>query len=52
MIKRFLADESAATAIEYGLIMALIFLAIVTAPVPIGQTLSNTFNDVVAGLGG
>ena len=28
---RFLKDEEGATAIEYGLIVALIFLAIVTA---------------------
>lgn len=31
MFKRFLTDESGATAIEYGLIAGLIFLAIVTA---------------------
>ena len=31
MFKRFLADESGATAIEYGLIAGLIFLAIVSA---------------------
>ncbi|CAM3279837.1 Flp family type IVb pilin [Asticcacaulis taihuensis] len=30
MFKQFLADESGATAIEYGLIAGLIFLAIVT----------------------
>jgi pilus assembly protein Flp/PilA len=31
LIRRFLADERGATAIEYGLIVALIFLVIVTA---------------------
>ena len=31
MFKRFLTDESGSTAIEYGLIAGLIFLAIVTA---------------------
>ena len=31
MFKRFLTDESGATAIEYGLIAGLIFLAIVSA---------------------
>lgn len=30
-VSRFLKDESGATAIEYGLICALIFLAIITA---------------------
>lgn len=31
LIDRFLRDDSGATAIEYGLICALIFLAIITA---------------------
>jgi len=31
LIRRFLADERGATVIEYGLIVALIFLVIVTA---------------------
>lgn len=31
MIKSFIKDERGATAIEYGLIAALMFLAIVTA---------------------
>jgi len=31
MLKRFLRDESGVTAIEYGLIAAGIFLAVVTA---------------------
>jgi pilus assembly protein Flp/PilA len=30
-IRRFLSDTSGSTALEYGLIMALVFLAIVTA---------------------
>lgn len=31
MLKRFLQDESGATAIEYGLIVTFLFIAIVTA---------------------
>ena len=31
MLRRFLKDEKGATAIEYGLLCALLFLAIVTA---------------------
>ena len=31
MVKRFLTDESGATAIEYGLIAGMIFLAIVSS---------------------
>lgn len=41
MIKRFLKDEEASTAIEYGLIAALIALAIVAS-------LGNTGNSVSA----
>lgn len=50
MTKRYCRDEAGATAIEYALILALIFLVIVSAPVPIGQILSGTFNQVAAGL--
>lgn len=39
-------DESGATAIEYGLIAALISVAAILAMTTLGQNLSNTFNDV------
>lgn len=41
---RFLRDESGATAIEYGLIISLIFLAIVTALTAFGNQSSGLFN--------
>lgn len=50
MLKRFLADDAGATAIEYAVIAALIFLAIVAAIVPIGGSLSGTFNQAAGGL--
>ena len=43
---RFLKDESGATAIEYGLIAALIAVAIITAVGSLGNNASNTFNTV------
>ena len=43
VIERFLADRSGATAIEYGLIGAGIFLAIITALTQVGTNLSSTF---------
>jgi pilus assembly protein Flp/PilA len=46
MIKRFLKDESGATAIEYGLIAALIAVAIITAATQVGTEVSNTFTTV------
>ncbi|MEZ6022964.1 MAG: Flp family type IVb pilin [Hyphomonadaceae bacterium] len=51
MIRRFLADESGGTAIEYAVIAGLIFLAIVAAIIPIGTSLSGTFNEAAGGLG-
>ncbi|HJS79025.1 MAG TPA: Flp family type IVb pilin [Vitreimonas sp.] len=49
MLKRFLSDDRGATAIEYAIIAALIFLAIVAAIIPIGVELSGVFNDAAAG---
>ena len=39
-------DEQGATAIEYGLIAALIAVAAITAMSSLGGTLSSTFNNV------
>ena len=44
--KQFLADESGATAIEYGLIAALIAVAIIAALNALSGNLQNTFNYV------
>ena len=45
--KIFCGDESGATAIEYGLIAALVSIAAITAMTSLGTAVSNTF-DVVA----
>ena len=50
LINRFKADESGATAIEYGLIAALIAVAIIAAVRAVGGTLSDTFGSVDSGL--
>ena len=42
----FLQDENGATAIEYGLIAALIAVAIIAAVTTLGTQLSNTFQTV------
>jgi pilus assembly protein Flp/PilA len=44
------ADESGVTAIEYGLIAALISVAIVTAVTLVGTNLSSTFNTIAGKL--
>lgn len=55
LIRRFLAGESGATAIEYGLIAALISLAIVSALGATGTSVGDIWNDnanrVTEGLG-
>lgn len=47
-LKRFLKDEDGVTAIEYGLIAALIAVAIITAVGLIGDKLSTIF-EYIAG---
>jgi pilus assembly protein Flp/PilA len=49
-VVRFLRDESAATAIEYGLIAAGIAVAIIVVVAGLGTNLNSTFNTVQTGL--
>ena len=46
VLRKFLKDESGATAIEYGLIAALIAVVIITAVTAVGTQLSATFNSI------
>jgi len=45
-INKLARDEDGATAIEYGLIAALIAVAAITAMGALGGTLTNTFSKV------
>jgi pilus assembly protein Flp/PilA len=45
-LARFAQDESGATAIEYGLIAALIGLAVVTAATTVGTNLKTVFESI------
>lgn len=49
-IARFLKKESGATAIEYGLIAALIAVVIIVAVQAVGTELFNTFNNIATNL--
>jgi len=49
-IRTFLRDESGATAIEYGLIVALIAVVIITAVTTLGGKLNDAFGDINASL--
>jgi pilus assembly protein Flp/PilA len=51
-VTRFLKDESGATAIEYGLIAALIAVVIIGAVTAIGSQLNTTFDTVSDSLAG
>ena len=48
--ENFLADESGATAIEYGLIAALISIAIVSILPSVGSKLTATFTSIDSAL--
>lgn len=49
-VKSFLKNESGATAIEYGLIAALIAVAAIIAMRALGTQLGSTFNNVTTNL--
>jgi pilus assembly protein Flp/PilA len=49
-LKRFLNDEAGATAIEYGLIAALVAVVIITGITAVGTKLSTTFINVSTSL--
>ncbi|MEI9903691.1 MAG: Flp family type IVb pilin [Asticcacaulis sp.] len=49
-LNKFAADESGATAIEYGLIAALIAVALITVLQLVSKNLNTTFNSVADAL--
>jgi pilus assembly protein Flp/PilA len=50
MIRNFLKNESGATAIEYGLIAALIAVVIIGGVQAVGTNLSTTFTTISGNL--
>jgi pilus assembly protein Flp/PilA len=50
LFHRFIKDQSGVTAIEYGLIAALIAVVIITAVTAVGTKLSATFTAVETAL--
>ena len=46
LIKRFAQDEDGATAIEYGLIAALIAVAIIASVTALGRNISTNFSEI------
>jgi pilus assembly protein Flp/PilA len=50
LFHRFIDDQSGVTAIEYGLIAALIAVVIITAVTTVGTKLSATYTAIAAAL--
>lgn len=51
-LSRLLRNESGATALEYGLIISLIFLVIVSAVTAFGNTATDIFNTAFKAISG
>jgi pilus assembly protein Flp/PilA len=51
-LKRFIKDESGATAIEYGLIAALIAVVIIGAVQALGTNITTQFQAIANAIGG
>jgi pilus assembly protein Flp/PilA len=49
-MRKFLKNNKGATAIEYGLIAALIAVAAISAMSALGSKLSNTFTNVTTAM--
>ena len=52
LVTRFIKDESGATAIEYGLIAALISVALIAGAKAIGTNLNEKFDQVASDVKG
>ncbi len=50
ILKNFWKNEDGATAIEYGLIAALIAVVIITGVTAVGTSLSTTFTNISSNL--
>jgi pilus assembly protein Flp/PilA len=51
LMKRFVKDESGATAIEYGLIAALIAIAIIGGATQLGSNIAAKFKAIATTMG-
>jgi pilus assembly protein Flp/PilA len=52
LLTKFVRDESGATAIEYGLIAALVSVAAITALQAMGGSLKTIYNTIATALSG
>ena len=52
LIQKFIRDEEGVTAIEYGLIAALVAVAIILGATALGGALNTKFNDIATTVAG
>jgi pilus assembly protein Flp/PilA len=50
-MKNFFKDETGASAVEYGLLVSLIAVAIIVAVTALGTNLTSTFNKAATAIG-
>jgi pilus assembly protein Flp/PilA len=50
LIQQFISDESGATAVEYGLLAALIAVAMIAGATQLGESVDDKFSDVATTL--
>lgn len=52
MLKRFFGEESGASMVEYGLLVALIAAVCITVVTTLGVNIQGTFQEVADAIGG
>jgi len=52
MLKKFLNDENGQGMVEYGLIIALVAVAVIVAISPLGDSIKKVFNSAAGALEG
>jgi pilus assembly protein Flp/PilA len=52
LIRRFVKNEEAASAIEYAVIATMVAIVIIAFVTPLGNALKAKFNEILTGLGG
>lgn len=51
LLKKFLVDDSGASAVEYGLLVALIAVVIIGAVTALGTNIQSKFNQAANAIG-
>jgi pilus assembly protein Flp/PilA len=52
LLRRFVKNEEAASAIEYAVIVAMVALALFAMITPMGTAIKDRFNEIIVALGG